>query len=163
MLQRSYAAVGGFKSAANVEELVQDSSVWKLVTRDGELSAVAIYKDKHGRKSIAVGTDGTDQGKRDLMMVKSEDVKLQRSWAEVSGAPEKLMTRLGAQPVPNKYAAALTGKEVLSLSDDGYHYTRLIAGRPYEKIILGIPQPDAALLSSLQELGVDLQDFPKKA
>ncbi len=137
LLQASYANAGGFKSASSVAELIDDSGLWKLVTRDGKVTAVSIYKDKFGRKGIASGTDGSTQGKKDYLMIKGEDIKLKRSWSEVSGAPEKIMTRLGAKPIPNKYAQALTGKHILNYNDDGFHYTRLIAGHPHEKVIMG--------------------------
>jgi hypothetical protein len=161
-LQRSYAAAGGFKSAANIDELINDSSLWKIVTRNGKLSAIVIYKDKYGRKSMAVGTDGTDQGKRDLFKIKQEDTQHRRAWAEVSGAPERLMARLGSQPVPNRYAQVLTGKEIMSYNDDGYHYTRLIAGVPYEKIIFGFPALTPELDQALRALDIEPHFFASK-
>ena len=162
LLQSSYSKIGGFKSAATVDELIADSALWKMVTREGTITAIAIYKDRYGRKSIAVATDGTAQGKRDLVMLKSEDMRFGRAWAEVSGAPERMMSRMGGRPVPNQYAAALTGKEILSFNDDGYHYTRLIAGVPYEKIIYGFPLLTPELRQALDALGLESGYFGAK-
>ena len=143
MLQKTYAPIGGFKSADSKEDLIQDSSIWKLVRKGGKIVAVMIYKDKLGRKSIAgateIGEDGkaTEEGKKALLSIVIEDIKLNRSWSEVSGKMEHLKRKYGAVPIPNKYAAELTGKEILELNPDGYHYTRMIGGKPYEKVIVG--------------------------
>ena len=138
ILQASYASLpGGFATAATVEELIEKSQLWKMVKRDGKIVAVQIYKDQYGRKGIAGGTDGSSIGKKELSKIIADDIKLNRSWAEASGSPERIMNRLGAQPIPNSLAAMLTGKEIISFNPDGFHYTRLIAGKPYEKIIFG--------------------------
>lgn len=138
ILQNSYASLpGGFATAATIDELIEKSWMWKLVKKNDKIVAVQIYKDQYGRKGIAGGTDGSYTGKIELNKIIIDDIKLNRSWAEVSGAPEHIMTKLGASPIPNTLAATLTGKEILSLNDDGFHYTRLIAGKPYEKIIFG--------------------------
>ena len=58
ILNKSYSKIGGFKSAASKEELVDKSGLWKLITRNGEITALNIYKNQYGRKSIATGTNG---------------------------------------------------------------------------------------------------------
>lgn len=160
ILQKSYAGIGGFKSAANVEELIADSGIWKVVKRGDSLSSVFVYKDHLGRKSIASGTDGTDQGKKDFGMVKNADIKMNRAWAEVSGAPEAILKRMKARPVSNTLAGALTGKNILSLDDDGIHYTRLIAGEPHKKVIYGVVDLDQKTLDQLTNAGVDIKNLP---
>jgi hypothetical protein len=151
ILQDSYSSLpGGFATAATIEELIEKSWLWKMVKKDGKIVAVQIYKDKHGRKGIAGGTDGSRVGKEAFSKIVADDIKLNRSWAETSGAPERIMTKLGATPVPNSLAAMLTGKEILSLNPDGYHYTRLIAGKPYEKIIFGTVNVPEEVIKKLQ-------------
>jgi hypothetical protein len=116
---------------------------------------VRVYKDRFGRKGIAAGSDGSAVGKEELTKIIIDDIKLNRSWAEVSGAPERIMTKFGANPIPNTLAAMLTGKEILDLNTDGYHYTRLIAGKPYEKIIFGtvnLPDDVTDMLQSYPEV-----------
>lgn len=137
MLTKSYVKAGGFKSARDVEDLINDSSLWKLSRKDGRIIAVSVYKDKFGRKAIASGTDGTSEGKQEFVRMMVSDIIQNRAWAEVSGAAEHLKIKHGATPVPNRYAAMLTGKDILSYNPDGYHYTRLIAGEPHEKMIVG--------------------------
>lgn len=161
ILQRSYAAVpGGFGTADSPDELIEKSSLWKMVVRDGKVTAVSIYRDQYGRKSIAAGTDGSLQGKRDYGMIKTEDMKFRRSWAEVSGAPERMAQKAGMDPVPHKYAAALTKKEIIEYNDDGYHYTRLIGGQPHEKIIYGSFDLSPLDIDRLISFGIDLEELP---
>lgn len=160
ILQSSYAKLGGFKSAANVEELIQKTHLWKLIKRDGHITAVGIYRDMMGRKSIASGTNGSDQGKRDYLMIKSEDLRFHRAWAEVSGPAEKMLARSGAKPIPNTFAGVLTGKDITELNPDGFHYTRRISGEPYEKVIYGFVALTSNDQTRLIAAGIDLHGLP---
>lgn len=176
MLNRSYQKLGGFKSAANAEELVDTPGLWKLIKRGDKITAVGIYTSSEktkNLKSIAAATEteldpeknayiATTQGKRDLVLLKSEDVRLNRAWVEVSGPAEKFILKLGASRIPNKYAELLTGKRILELNPDGYHYTRLIQGVPYEKMIVGFVDLSEKGLEQLTKLGLDPKEFPQK-
>ena len=157
MLQKAYEPVGGFKSAASKDELIDDSSVWKLVRRGGKIVTVMIYKDKYGRKSIACATDGSIRGKTDLVKAKGDDNRLRRAWAEVSGAVERIMIRTKATPVSNKYAEKLTGKVILGYDVDGIHYTRMIAGEPHVKAIYGYPEFTPKLEKELAKHHIELK------
>lgn len=160
MLQVAYEPVGGFGSAANVEELIDTPGLWKLVVRDGEITALTLYKDAHGRKAIASATNRQKSGSKDYKMIRQADHELSRSWAEVSDKPEILFQKMGAHPIPNKFAHILTGKHILDYNDDGYHYTRLIAGHPHEKIIYGTVQLSADMLQKIQDAGIELHELP---
>ena len=141
ILQKSYAKVpGGFLTAKNVEDLINKTWLWKLVKKDNKIIALKLYKfSKGGRKAIAGGTDGSIDGKKELLKIMHDDINLKdrKSWAEASGATEVHLTRLGAIPIPNKYASELLDKEILSYDPDGYHYIRTISGIPTRKIMMG--------------------------
>lgn len=160
MLQTGYASVGGFHSSPDKEDLVNNTGLWKLVKRGDVITAVSIYKDHYGRKAIAATTDGTTQGRKDYSMISKEDMQQNRAWAEASGAPEKILMRMGAKPLPNKFAHILTGKEILNLNPDGYHYTRMIGGEPHEKIIFGVVKFSPAQAEALRDQGINLKDLP---
>jgi hypothetical protein len=176
MLDRSYQKMGGFKSAANVDELIDTPGLWKIVQRGNKITALGIYKSSEkttNLKSIAAATEteldpeknlyvATQQGKKDLMMIKGEDIKFERAWVEVSGPAEKLMARMGAKPIPNKYAEFLTGKKILELDSDGVHYTRLIQGEPHEKMIVGFAKLSPEGVNQLINMGINPQEFSKK-
>jgi hypothetical protein len=137
MLNTSYKDIGGYKGASSPEELINKSSLWKLVRKNGKIVAVVIYADNRGRKAIALATDSSIEGKEALMSIWAEDLSYNRAWSEVSGKAEHLKLKKGFKPVPNKYAAEILNKEILNLNPDGIHYTRLIGGIPYEKAIVG--------------------------
>lgn len=174
MLTRSYKKIGGFKSANSPEELANELGYWKLVRRGDRITAVAIYKKSpktNNYKIIATATEteenpetgmykATPQGLKDYYMVKGEDIKTGRAWAEVSDASEKLMIRLGAKPISNQYAETLTGKKILKLDPDGYHYTRLIQGHPHKKVIVGFVSLSQDGIDDIKKRGVDLKDLP---
>lgn len=159
VLQQSYEKIGGLKTAETPEQLIKKSGLWKLITRNGKVSAVNIYKNKYGRKVIAGGTNGSLQGKKDYFKLRNEDIDLKRVWSEVSGAPEHLMKKYGAIPIPSKFAEFLTKKLILSYDEDGYHYERLIQGSPHTKIIYGHIKltPDERL--EAEKLGLKFNEY----
>jgi hypothetical protein len=175
MLQKSYAKMGGFKSASSKEELIDIPGYWKVVKRGPELTAVNLYRQTPKTKNFKVyasaaqttkdlATDkykATPQGLQDYLMVKKADEKMKRSWAEVSGPAEKLAQSINTKPIPNKFAEYLTGKEILSLNPDGYHYTRLIQGELHEKIIYGFIDLTPEQEKALENKGLDIQDLPR--
>lgn len=138
ILQASYANIGGFQSAASKEELIAETSLWKMVRKNDAIVACAIYKPKFGRKCIAYGTNGSAEGKKAVVEVLRAD--LGRSWVECSGAVERSLLKLGGEKyrVPARYAEKLTGKKC-KVSKDGWHYTRDLNGHIHEKLIIGTP------------------------
>jgi len=139
ILQRTYKPIGGFKTASSKQELIDKSWLWKLVRKNKNLVAVAIYIDNQGRKTIAVGSDGTPIGKKQVIQMFIDDIKQtgRNTWSEVSGASEHIALKFGSVPIPNKLAKAILKKEIISYNSDGFHYTRLIGGEPHEKILVG--------------------------
>lgn len=86
MLQKSYAAIGGIKGSGfgSKKEMIHKIPFWKLKTRNGQLKLVVMYKDKGGRKSVAIGTDGSDEAKK--LLAKQMKEELKRSFGEKSSA-----------------------------------------------------------------------------
>lgn len=162
LLQLSYSKVpGGFGTADSLEELIGKTGLWKVVTRDGIVTAANIYRDQFGRKSVAAGTNGTKQGIKDYFMVQGDDKKLGRAWAEVSGKPEAFMQKSGATPIPAKFAPMLTKKEIIEYNPDGVHYTRMIGGEPHEKVIYGAVKLTKDDATQLVNAGIELHTLPK--
>jgi hypothetical protein len=161
VLQQSYAPIGGFGTSATVDELIEKSGLWKLVVRNGNISALEIYRDQFGRKGIGLGTNGTYQGKKDLRMIIKDSIKYKRSWAEVSGKPEYIYKKYGGIPISATYAELLTKHPIISINDDGYHYTRLIYGVPKEKIIYGVINLSLQDREMLRSKGIKLHELPQ--
>ena len=161
ILQKSYERLGGFKTASSPEELIKKSGMWKLTVRDGNVTAVVIGRNQFGRKLIATGTDQTIDGKKDFLMMKRDDVRLKRFWAEASGAVEHFCEKFGAVPIPSKYAEVITKHPIVSYDEDGYHYIRLIDGNPHRKIMFGTVKLTPDELELLTAAGLDLNELPE--
>ena len=144
ILQDTYKNIGGIANIESPEELLDRKYVWKLVTKNKEVLAVSISKTKSGGRKIFVGGClPTPEGKAAFYKMLDEDVKrLERgAWAEVSGSMEGVyIFKLGGVPIPANLASKIlkdSGKEIISVAKDGYHYTRKIGGKEYEKILFG--------------------------
>jgi hypothetical protein len=175
LLQKSYVRSGGFKSAADKEELITIPGYWKIVKRGDKITAANLYRKVPQTQTFKVYASGAEtrpdsitnaprstlQGKRDYSMVKKADVTQKRAWAEVSGPAEAVAKKSGGKPIPNKYTAYLTGKEILDLDSDGYHYTRLIQGEPYEKIMYGFIKLTPEQRKAMEMNGLDINDLPQ--
>lgn len=149
IIQKSYVAAGGYgghKSGSKEESdaIHKDisSSVIKATKRNGRITAVNLYKKQHGRKSIASGSDGSEQGKKDYKKTKLEDHEQKRAWGEVSGAVEHLNKKMGVPVIPSHRAEKLIGKKV-EHDPDGEHYEREIGGHKHKKIAMGHPKKDS--------------------
>lgn len=174
ILNRSYEKLGGFKSATDLETLINEPGYWKLVVRHGKITALGIYKKVHNTDNFKViasatetekGPDGvyraTKRGLTDYNMIKADDLLMKRSWAEVSGPAERLMTRQGALPISSRYAEFLIDKKIIDYSQDGYHYTRLIQGEPHEKAIMGFVKLSAESRDNIISAGISLEELPE--
>lgn len=87
ILQKSYASVGGIKGSGfkDKEDMINNLPFWKLATKNGEVVAVGMFKDKNGRKRVAVGAKRAPGAKEKVVDMMLSDLKMKRSWGEVSG------------------------------------------------------------------------------
>lgn len=139
LIQIAYANIGGNCNINDIEDLCQDTGMWKLVRRGGEIVFAAIYKDRQGRKFVAIGHDGSRAAKSELRSIIAQEIKMNRCWAEVSGSMAKIMLDSGMSAIPSSKAEDILGKEILAYGDDGYSYTRIIGGNVYNKLLVGYP------------------------
>lgn len=134
ILRTAYHPIGGYAGITSGSKEESDrihydlsKHIVKATRRNGKITSVNIYRDLHGRKSIASASDGTTQGKEDWIKNKEEDIKHQRAWGEVSGKVQHIMAKLGAPKISSKDAERLTGKTFSAHHPDG-SYTRDLAG-----------------------------------
>lgn len=132
---------GGMAGCNNVDDLINESDFWKLVTKNGKVLAVFVYNFKRGGRKIQyAGRVNSDEGRKAFYSVVEEDVRLKdrETWSEVSGRPEEIYNKKGFTPIPADVAQMiLKDKKFISIDPDGYHYTRLIGGEPHKKIMMG--------------------------
>lgn len=139
LIQTAYANIGGNCNITDIESLCADTGMWKLVRRNGEIIFAAIYKDRKGRKFVAIGHDGSKEAKAELRGIVAQDIKLHRTWAEVSGSMAKVLLTSGISVIPADQASSILGKEILEYGDDGFSYKRIIGGKLYRKVLVGYP------------------------
>lgn len=155
IIQDSYRSIGGHKGTgfASKQDMIDKIPFWKMVRKNGKIVAVAMYRDKGGRKRVAVGTDGTSIGKEELTKIYVADFN--RAYFEVSGASFGLIVKTLGEDFVKKYAKSpeeaekIEGKgkfvepnssELMYKRFPGlrkYMYGRPIGGEVHTKIMLG--------------------------
>lgn len=149
IIQKSYTKVdGGYgglgsgteEESKQIHDDISNLNI-KAVRRNNKITAVNLYKDQFGRKSVATGHDGSEQGKSDWKKVASEDIHQtdRNVWGEVSGGSEIAKKRLGAKEIPYDKMGTLTGKTLQKVGDSN-RYIRNIGGSPHEKVGIGNPK-----------------------
>ena len=147
LLQKSYAPIGGLLGVPDVDALVNDSDMWKIVNHGNQILAICIYTFKRtGRKLTACGCLQGPDGKADpgakawLYDILAADMKIRNGWAEVDRKMEHIMQKCGGVPVPVDVAELLmAGKHFTYKDPDGYHYRRIIGGEEHTKILYANP------------------------
>lgn len=156
-LQKAYAKIGGIHGSGfrSAEDMIANLAMWKLVRRGDSIVAGAFYKDKAGRKRVAVFTDGTAEGKDGLGMIIKED--FQRSFNETSGPLLKFAIKLLGVDFLKKFVIPkdqvrklLAPDEIYDIESDDpelkqhpyfkdYLYARDIGGDLHTKVMFGTP------------------------
>jgi hypothetical protein len=165
MLQKSYAPIGGIKGSGfeNKEAMVKDIPFWKLYLKNDKVIAAVFYKDRGGRKSVAVATDGSDLGKKIIGNVFKSSLGV--SYSEKSGPA--LATIMKSVPwdelqrfmMTPEQVEKTTGEKIVLVSKYGvekldakdrftydkfpqlkpYFYMRDIGGSMHLKVSMGTP------------------------
>lgn len=143
ILQQSYKEIGGIKGNGfnNIEDMIKNIPLWKICVRDGEVTAVMMYKDNRGRKRVAMGVDGSAMGKKDLSNMLKDEYKTKRSYAEISGGSLRFHQKILGDEfksirLPSEKALEIFGTDEIQLVDE-YNYKRLIGGKWLDKVMVG--------------------------
>ena len=156
ILQASYKAIGGIhgKGFSNKEEMIKVIPFWKLVRKNGKIVSVAMYKDKAGRKFIAGGTDGSEDGKNGLFQILKDDLLRERAFGELSDRMLSFLVKQLGYDTIKKFAIlpsklkTFVDDEILDVDSSDpeitrhpilkdYFYRRDIGGNLHTKIALG--------------------------
>jgi hypothetical protein len=64
LLQKAYKDIGGIKGNGfnSADDMVKNMPFWKIAKVKGKIVAIILYKDKNGRKAVAMATDGSRDG-----------------------------------------------------------------------------------------------------
>jgi hypothetical protein len=94
LLQASYAEIGGIKGNGfeNKEDMIANILFWKMAIKDGKVEVAIIYKDKGGRKSVAIGSTGSAWARIKIADMFKNEIK--RSYGEKSKSALGLMLKV---------------------------------------------------------------------
>ena len=158
MLQIAYASQGGIKGSGfgNKQEMIDKLPFWKVVLVAGKVKAVVLYKDKNGRKRVAMAGKKNDPAARaKLVELVHADLKFKRSWGETSGKAWGWIRKITPEDVllssvltidqvkklsPGKEIIPGRGKDMLSKPGDPFrpfYYRRELKGELHTKIAIG--------------------------
>ncbi|MDD4914835.1 MAG: hypothetical protein PHW13_07335 [Methylococcales bacterium] len=144
LLDTAYRNVAGGLHFASPDAMLDETQEWEILHDSGQILAALLYKHKHGRKIIAFGVTEQECRRHEVISTLGEIIRhrLTDAWIEVSERAESFVLRNGGdhRRIPNRYASQLTGKSILSLKDDGFHYVREICGIRKQKLIVGTPR-----------------------
>jgi hypothetical protein len=165
ILQKSYAPIGGIKGSgfASKQDMIDNIPFWKIYTKNDKVVAAAFYKDKGGRKSVAIATDGSDLGKKIVGDIFKASLGV--SYGEKSGpALGAMMKTVPWDNLKNflmtpEQVKKVTGEDAISVSAFGYEnlddkdkktydkfpqlkpyfYVRELGGEMHLKVSMGTP------------------------
>ena len=149
ILQKSYAPIGGIhgNGFSDPQDMIDNIPMWKLFRRGEEVKLVMMYKDKGGRKRVAIGTDGSREAKQELAKQIRDEALSGRAFGEISGpslgfTKKILGDQFDAIAVPYEKVIQVLKKEyeagtIKQVSD--YEYERKIGGNWHTKVMVGQP------------------------
>lgn len=132
------------------KRLQKTTSMIQAVKNDlDKLIAGALCRRFDGTHKVsAFFSDKSEEGKEAVHQIIKKNIQEYSSlvWCEVSGAIEHLYKKYNGYPIPNAFVATILNKPEteIKLSDDGFHYSRIIgeSKKEIEKVIFGFPSKE---------------------
>ena len=155
LLQKAYKDIGGIKGNGfnSADDMVKNTPFWKIAKVKGKIVAIILYKDKNGRKAVAMATDGSRDG-----ILKLKDIlknELSRSYMEASSNALRFVIKFLGVELLKKYAISIDDVKQLLHDDEilegsekyktdypdlaDYFYSRKIGSSIETKIMIGTP------------------------
>ena len=164
MLQKTYEYCGGMAGMDSVGQLIDETTMWKLVRKNNKIVAGIFYSNKRGgRKACYACNDGTELGVQSLKKIMVEDnlIPERQAWGEYSGKAVSAVLKTGGIPVPACIAQTMLEPKEVTPCDDGWFFVRkLDDGKTHHKLMVGnLPngkyedeRPSEELIHILKEL-----------
>jgi hypothetical protein len=143
ILEESYSHVEGGLNFEDKENLLNNTSVWKLLFNGQHLIGVIVYKSKFGLKLVALGLLKTFKELAKKRLYKLLKSSFTKTWMEISEGFEAFVLKIkGVENFihTNVSAGLFTQKQILEQCSDGMHYKREINGVVKTKLIVGTPK-----------------------
>jgi len=152
LISTAYAEIGGHANIKSPSDVFADSELtfWEGIDIHGtnDFDIVIFGKNtKYGIKYAGIGHDGTFDAKKAYLDMRGKSLKEIGHYIEVSGKLADILIKKYGVPVVNDQAEVekVLGKKIDWLGEkpgsagDGW-YTRMLAGSPHDKILIGRPK-----------------------
>tara|TARA_R110000751_G_scaffold69172_1_gene140661 strand:- start:1725 stop:2282 length:558 start_codon:yes stop_codon:yes gene_type:complete len=143
MIDQTYKAAGGagmmVKSTADIKKLAPD---WELEDVDEDPDAdvaIGTKKKPAGTKFVAGASDGSGKAKKELINKLVTMLKKSGNYAELSGAPEHVVSKTGLKYIDDEEVVRKALKKDITWKGDGW-YERAIKGVKRTKRLYGKPK-----------------------
>ena len=147
LLQSTYSKIGGLKGNGfqSKENMIEKIPFWKLFIFQGRVIACSMYKDKKGKKRVAIGSirDKSDpdykKSKKIVFSMMKDDAVFHRAYGEISGHMISAYEKL----IPNFFEEYCIPSDKVKEIDSSivptgkYTYKREIGGEMIEKVMYG--------------------------
>ncbi len=133
-----------FVGCDNSRSLLKNANLVRIAFYEKEWVAISVYTGYRGGFKCVGITATTNEKLRECgvnavhHIIKNDVGSYELNyWAEASGSVEKIYEKYGGIKIPNQYAFGILLHPISKLSEDGFHYERIIKGETQEKIIYG--------------------------
>lgn len=142
LLSIAYNKVEGGLNFNSIEELINSTTQWKIVLRDGNIIAVTIYKAKKGLKIVAFAACKVLREYSIPALINLIKRELKSCYIEVSEKAEEFVLKYcdGAKYIIENSKAKKILNKSIELCNDGLHYVRTIQNIKKQKLLLGTIQ-----------------------
>tara|TARA_R110001583_G_scaffold179641_1_gene336536 strand:- start:368 stop:940 length:573 start_codon:yes stop_codon:yes gene_type:complete len=151
LIQNAYSNIGGHLKITSPNDILDPATnFWRAADIDADPELDVVYFGKLtpvGVKHTGMGHDGERANIKNLLIRKSKELGEPGNYVEVSGGAFNSFVKRGGVPIIDdevKVRAVLSGKEIEWHGEhpDGKHegsgwYTRMIAGQPVTKTLVG--------------------------
>lgn len=145
LVQKSYEKVGGIKGSGfnSAEDMIENIQMWKLVIKNNKILCGLLYKDKSGRKLVAIFQNLTDEGKYELSrLLKNELFDREGTYFELSDSVVAFIKRntnnidIDEKIIPVEYVKKIL-KDDKIIPINKFEYKRNIGGELHRKTMFG--------------------------
>lgn len=144
LVRDAYAPIGGHFEIQSVKDIIDNNFYFKAIDVDDDPLADALMifkKTDFGKKNIAVGQDGSKEGKKALLEKYDKQYHQKGYYTEVSGKLSEILLNKFHVPFVNDKALVeqVIGKEVDWIGN-GWYKRNVSGVGTHEKIMVGLPK-----------------------
>lgn len=141
LLENTYEKVEGGLNFKDKYDLLENTSVWKVLYFNNTIIAVLIYKSKHGLKMVACAVNEMYKNIAKKRLTNIFRKNFSKTWMEISEGLERFILNISNSKefiVKNTKAKDILNKSI-QCCNDKIHYVRQINGINKTKILIGTP------------------------